>query len=572
MIRRLLLKAPLLLWFLPGFLLWASFPPMGERLDIFFALAPLLWYARSRTPRRNFFVWFVNGFFFWFVTLSWMPAIIKNGGPWPLVVLGWGVLSAYCALYFGAFGWLSSRVWGWVRGRSYGWRLFALVVVEPILWAGLEVIRSRFGGGFAWNQLGVAPINAGLGAPAALGGVYLVSLVVVLVNGTIASIAERMLAPYQERIDDFYAPRRKGPDLTGASAEASDESVKEAASYPRWARSVETLIPFLLIFGIYQLARPYAVQETDDRETVSVSFGLMQRNFPAVFKGPEDARPVYTKMIGELMRTRPDVLVLPESAFCEVGAVDDVRAERFVETWLGRVRPAAVLAGGSRTDGEARQFNSFAAYVLADGTNVVGRQIYDKVHLVPFGEFIPGDKLIPALQRLAPVGSCTPGEVKVLEVPVDDAVIRVAPAICYEDTDSAQIREQAAMGAQVLVFVTNDNWFALSIEPEQHAWQAVARAVETGLPVVRAANSGVTGFVLPDGRATWLRGTDGLPLVDESGTLTARIPLPVKPQPTPYVRLGDAPLFCAFLLLLAALSPVLFPKVRNRLGFAILKS
>ena len=171
MIRNLLKKLPYVLWILPGFLLWASFPPMGERFDSFFALAPILWYARRHDARKSFRTWFANGFFFWFATLSWMPAIIKNGGPWYLVVLGWGVLSAYCALYFGLFGWFSSRVWGWVRRRSYGWRLFAIVVAEPVLWSGLELVRSRFLGGFAWNQLGVPAVNAGLGSPASLGGV-----------------------------------------------------------------------------------------------------------------------------------------------------------------------------------------------------------------------------------------------------------------------------------------------------------------------------------------------------------------------------------------------------------------
>ena len=85
-------------WFIPAFLLWACYPPVGERTDAFFALAPLIWFARNRSPRESFKLWFWNGFLFWVATLAWMPAIVKNGGPWPLVVLGWG--GAYGILRF----------------------------------------------------------------------------------------------------------------------------------------------------------------------------------------------------------------------------------------------------------------------------------------------------------------------------------------------------------------------------------------------------------------------------------------------------------------------------------------
>ena len=155
MIKRFLKTLSKVAWFIPGFLLWASYPPISERTDVFFALAPLIWFARNRSPRESFKLWFLNGFLFWVGTLAWMPAIVKNGGPWYLVVLGWGAIAAYCALYFGAFGYLSARIWD--RAKDAYWkRLLAILIAEPILWAGLEILRSRLMGGFAWNQLGVA--------------------------------------------------------------------------------------------------------------------------------------------------------------------------------------------------------------------------------------------------------------------------------------------------------------------------------------------------------------------------------------------------------------------------------
>ena len=101
--------------------------------------------------------------------------------------------------------------------------------------------------------------------------------------------------------------------------------------------------------------------------------------------------------------------------------------------------------------------------------------------------------------------------------------MKAGVAICFEDTDAAQMRELAKTGAKVLFFITNDSWFSQSVEAEQHAWQAVARAIETGLPVVRVGNSGGTGTITPDGKASWLVGPNGKPLVDCEGTMMDRI-------------------------------------------------
>ncbi len=528
---------------LPGFLLWASFPPMGETMDCFFALAPVLWFARRKSARENAKTWFWNGLFFWVATLSWMPAIVKNGGPWPLVALGWGALSAYCALYFAAFGWLAASYWSWVRGgadgvrRGYGWRLAGLLVVEPVLWAGLELVRSRLFGGFAWNQLGVAPVNAGFGAPAALGGVYLASALVVLVNGTIASIAERMWKP-------------------------------EKSGVPSWARSVETILPFLVVWGVFAAGEKVVERSRVDddwnrrppvddrnRRPPELRVALIQRNFPSVFERDRDEDPlaVYKNLLSTVAPLRPDLVVTPESALCEFGAVDSRQARRWGDWVMAQTGAAGVLAGGSR-EADGKTYNSAALY-LADG----GSSVYDKVHLVPFGEFIPGDKIFPALQKLAPVGSCTPGELKTL--PFKD--VKLGVAICFEDTDSAQMRRLAETGADALVFITNDSWFSRSDEAVQHAWQAVARAVETGLPVVRVGNSGVTGTIAPDGRTAWLAGADGRPLVDAAASMFDRVPLvsgggrrAASGWRTPYVMLGDKPLLFAFLLLITAMGVV----------------
>lgn len=523
MIRKMAKMAKMAGWMLPGFVLWASFPPMAERLDSLFALAPLLWLSRRADARRAVRIWFANGVFFWIGTLSWMPAIVSNGGPWPLVLLGWFLLALYCALYFAAFGYLSARVWHWASFGGYGRRIAAIVLAEPILWAGLELLRSRLFGGFAWNHLGTPAAVAGFGAPAAIGGIFLLSALVLLVNGTFASIADRMLA-------NLNILRKSPADIA-------------VAGVPRYLRSIETILPLALVWICFNVAQGNvnAAQSTEPAQALTVA--LVQRNHPCVFSGKrEDPFAAYGSLLSSVSMLRPDIVILAESATSEIGSANSPFVERFI-SWMRQITTArGVLAGGVRIDEKKREYNSALLYTAGNVDH------YDKAHLVPFGEYIPGDKLFPFLQRYAPVGSCWPGELKTL----DFEGVKLGVAICYEDTDSAQIRELARLGARLLVFITNDTWFSYSQETVQHSWQSIARAIETGLPVARVGNSGVTGTISPDGKATWLSDSSGAAIVDRQGTMVERIELPA-PRRTLYVMLGDWPLGALFALVLLAL-------------------
>lgn len=504
-------------WFLPGFCLYAAFPPMGEGMDVLFALAPLMWLARRGDPKESVKRWTQSGAFFWLATLSWMPAIVKNGGPWPLVLLGWFALAAYCTLYFAAYGYLSASYWKWAKNfhstpTLYTFlRIAGILFVEPILWCGLELVRSNFGGGFAWNQLGVVPANFGFGAPAAIGGVYLLSAVVLLINGSIAGIIERAVASIKR------------------------EKVNRL-------RSLETLLVFAVIFLLYKLPSREATSESSGE----VKVVLVQRNFPCCFSTEERENPVevYTNLLANVSYLKPDLVVLPESAMSEFGSALSPRAYSAANLLKKLTGAKAVLAGCGYRDKEG-EYNSAALY----GDEI---ELYNKVHLVPFGEFIPGDKLIPALQKLAPVGSCTPGKPALLNLHLDSTPIPFATAICYEDTDSGLIRDFAKKGARFLCFITNDSWFSQSNEALAHAWQATARSIETGLSVVRVGNSGVTGVIEPTGRRTYLTDEYGKVLVDEKGVMLDRIHLSA-PTPTPYTRVGDLPLAILFALLILAM-------------------
>lgn len=508
-------------------LLVAAYPPFGETASIAVALAPLLAVARLASPKKAAWTWFGGGFAFWFATLAWMPAICKNNGPWPLVVLGWLGLAALCASYFALFGWLDARAW-----RRFGrWGLAS----EPILWTGVEWLRGWLFTGFAWNFLGTAlvPIPDFL-APARVGGVYLVSALVVLVNGVFATLACRVAAQM----------RREAP--TGG----------------RWVRSLETAVPLAVVLLVSWLSRDTSATNHEPQTTshASLRVSLVQRNAPCVFRaGLERQDPVeaFGRLMAPAASARPDLVVWGESAMSEFGRLSSDQAHRAARYFSRLAGGAALLAGGDygeRTNGTVRVYNCAGLYVSSGDDMAL--QVCAKQHLVPFGEYIPFDKWIPALQRLSPIGvSLYPGEAKVLEVPVGNGgdVVKVAPLVCFEDTLPSLARRGAQLGAQAIVLITNDSWFSGSWEAEQHAWQAVLRAVETGLPVIRVGNSGVTGVVDASGRARWLTDGAGRPLVDAPGCQLETVQVRKPPRTTPYTRFGDWPLLVLFAASLAGL-------------------
>lgn len=528
MTKRLLKFAPYAAAVVGGVMLWAAFPPRCEALNAIIALAPLIVVARLCAPGKSARCGFVFGFAYWLPTLLWMLALSDNNGPWLAVLPGWLGLSAWCAGYSALFAWLDARLWRRCSAASRGDARDALLRTaatfgEAVLWAGCEWVRATLLSGFSWNCLGTAFADMPYFiAPAKFGGVYLVSALVVLFNGVAATLVLR------------------------AFPSVSAFPVSPAV---RRLRALETAIPLAAILLALWAGKVWKPAAAD--ETVRVS--LVQRNAPCTAKkGPrENPYEAFGRLLDVAAAAKPRLVVLAESAFCEFGEARSSRTVAAAASFLEKTGANALIGGADeRTDG--RVYNVAALYTSTNALPAV----YRKQHLVPFGEYIPLDKVFTPLQALSPVGvSLWPGE-PVLLYPEGEYGVRLGTLICFEDTVAPLARRAAADGAQALVLVTNDAWFTpdedgpvsflRGIETLQHARQTVLRAVETGLPVVRTGNSGVTGVVFPDGRARWLENGDGVPLVDAPGVMTESVPFARVPRLTPYVRLGDVPLLAFF--------------------------
>ena len=488
-------------------LLWAAYPPHSETLAILVALVPMLVVARLSSPKRSALIFFLFGFLFWVLSLSWMPAIIKNNGPWPLVLLGWFALAAACAGYMALFGFGAAWLWR-RRERVRSPAPFAIMCLfaEAGIWALIEYLRATLFTGFAWNLLGTAfAALPSFATPARFGGVYLVSALVVLLNGVFATLFLRVFAPVLG-IAEVNPSRSR---LVG-----------------RLVQIAETGLPLAFILACLcvgnRMVRDGAARHG---ESTYLRVALVQRNAPCCFKPGkrENAYEAFGQLLDVAAAAKPDLVVLAESAMAEFGSVRSFRAQDVARDFLKRASAKLLMAGGDDVVSN-RTYNAVALYAPDSEAGGGLRAVYHKQHLVPFGEYIPFDKWITPLQKLSPVGvSLHPGEPRLIEISVGGRSVKVAPLICYEDTDPRLAAQAKRMGADMIVLVTNDSWFSESAEAEAHAAQAVLRAIETGLPIVRVGNSGVTGVIRPDGSATWLSDGSGRPLVDAPGVMVETI-------------------------------------------------
>lgn len=496
-------------------LLWAAFPPNSEAFSVLVALVPVMVVSRVCAPRVSALSFFLSGLCYWVLALSWMPSIIKNNGPWPLVFLGWFALAAYCALYFAAYGWLSSCLWHARWGKV---RLPAIACIfgEAALWALLEYLRAVLFSGFAWNFLGTAFASMpSFATPARFGGVCLVSALAVLLNGVFATLLIRIFAPVA------------GWNVASGMARAGFAL--------RLAQMGETALPLLFILACLVLGGRIVRKEASELKSMPdhLRVALVQRNAACCFKpGPkENAYEAFGRLLDSVAAVKPDVVVLAESAMVEFGSVRSFRAQDVVRGFFERSGARYLIAGGDDIVSN-RTYNAAALYANEGASGIRLVDVYRKQHLVPFGEYIPLDKTFPSLQKLSPIGvSLYPGEPKLFTVTTSSgAEVKIAPLICFEDTDPRLSSRAKAMGADMIVLLTNDSWFSESSEAQAHASQAVLRAMETGLAVVRVGNSGVTGVIRPDGYANWLSDASGRLIVDGRGVMVETVQVRTKKQ------------------------------------------
>src|SRR6266404_2784315 len=257
----------------------------------------------------------------------------------------------------------------------------------------------------------------------------------------------------------------------------------------------------------------------------------------------------------------PDLLIWPESSM-PGPVLADRESYQFVMDLAASSESDILLGTIDEENGDV--YN--AALLVSDGGERV--QVYRKLHLVPFGEYVPGRHTVPLLARI--VGDQVPGDFKPGKehtmFTLTNGDVQVAPLICFEDTIGELVRRfvlpaETNPGGNLLVDITNDGWFLHSAGSHQHLANAIFRCVETRRPMVRAANTGVTCFINEFGRVTQvLRDEPGSTFGE--GVLTGQVKVPTEHELTFYTRHGE--LFAKFCALVTVIAIVAVGLIRRR--------
>ncbi len=504
-------KYPRLLFSLAsGVLLALCFPNFSILPLLPVALIPFLAALDGLPWRRAFLPGFVFGGTFWFVSIPWIAYTVHRFGGvgLPLAGLALALSAGLMAVPFG----LMASLYAAARPRSG----IAVVFAFAAAWVVQEAFRTYFWafGGFPWNLLAnpLADVPVLLGT-AAIGGAYFTSFLVAALNAALFVAGTR---PSRNTRLVWLLAAAIGA-LAGAAAHPSR---------PRPSNEV-------LRVGVVQ---PNVEQDLRwDRGTAA----RIQRDLE------EQTR--------ELCRVDRPVLVLwPESASPYAWSFNGPYRERVLR--LCRELDVAILMSTAWSDAPADEdapYYNAALLVTKDGPVLPP---YFKQRLVPFGEYVP---LAPVLRLIKPItravpGGFTPGTGTVL-LRLGDW--RLGGAVCYEVVYPWITRAETRAGADVLFTLTNDAWYGRAGAQRQHWQSAVLRAVETGRPLLRAAVTGISGAVNPDGRVLV-----SLP-AGRKGAFAAPVFRMLSTPPA--VALGDAIVWVCAAGLLAGILRARFPSPRG---------
>ncbi len=443
------------------------------------AVAPLLYLGRGAPAGRGFALGFVFGLGFFGLLLYWISIV---------GYLAWLLLVLLQSLFTGAFGAL------WARLSRHG-SITARVVLAAAGWVAIEYVRTSVPfGGFSWGQMAQSQHSLWFWTlkPAAWGGSWLVAGILAAVNALAAEAAT--------------TDRRRRFGVAAAA---------------------------LLLLGLPLLLPVAAVDGEELR--VAIVQGDVPQNFTGSFYDKEMAiTRSHARLTKQLDASDLDLVVWPESSV-GVDLQRDLAAATEVRE-AARAVAVPMIVGGNLDVNEDR-YKVVAFHVSPDGEVV---DLYQKTHLVPFGEYVPGRRFldwIPMLEQV-PRDAVTGAEQKVFALPAAS----VATVISFEGDFGPLVRKAVAAGGDVLVVATNTSTWGHTWASAQHVAFSQVRAVENGVGVVHAALSGISAFIDPHGRVL-----ESTPLY-EPATMIAS--LPAARSTTFNTRMGE---WAAYLSLLGAL-------------------
>ncbi|HLD29281.1 MAG TPA: apolipoprotein N-acyltransferase, partial [bacterium] len=434
-----------------------SFPKFDLEFLSWFALVPLFHAIEGKGLAQSLKLGFIAGFVSFLGILYWIVVAVHTYGnaPFILSVLVLLLLVAYMGLYTGAFALLTR----FIRVRLG----LQTVLFAPVLWVSLEYLRSFLLTGFPWANLGCSQhLNLPLIQMADITGVYGVSFIVLLVNATLYTVLHQ------------------------------------------WGRKVfpyrEVIVTALLLSGF--LTYGYIRMAAVEREMAGqppLKVGLVQGNIDQSVKWDESFQKqtleIYERLSLKVAEEKPDLIIWPETA--TPFFFQDSKEYQPIVFSIPEKTNTFLLFGSPSYRIQQRKVHHYnSAYLVSPSGGLAGK--YDKIHLVPFGEYVPLSNLLFFLGSLREgIGNFKPGkEIFNFSLPQGKFGVLICFEIIFPDLCRRFVKE----GANFLVTITNDAWFGKTSAPYQHFSIATFRAVENRVFIARSANTGITGFIDPRGR------------------------------------------------------------------------
>jgi apolipoprotein N-acyltransferase len=404
------------------------------------------------------------GFLFFGVTMYWFLNIMNWFG-W-IALVGVTLLYFYLAIYFGLFGWLYFRF----KQES----LLIKMILVPSIWVLLDYLRSYLLTGFDWASLGYSQYkNLPLIQIADVTGVFGVTFIVVMLN---VYLKEAICV-----IASLFFKAKQSLHTEIASSQKS-----------LFAMTRPTILMAIILILWVTYGWEFVTPKAEKPSFASVS--VVQGNIPQQQKWSYTFWPIilqrYQWLTEDILKDKPDLIVWPETAFPGILGEDDDMLDP-LKSFMARNESDLLLGAIEKID---KNYYNAAFLMNPQGERVT---TYHKMHLVPFGEFLPLRKYIKFVAKILDIGDFSRGEKTIFkyENKVSGMSGTFSVLICFEDTVSSLARDFVNNGAELLVNMTNDGWFGDTHAPLMHLQGAVFRAVENRRYMVRAANNGVSVFI-----------------------------------------------------------------------------
>lgn len=441
---------------LSAILLILSFPNFDLEFLVWFSLVPLFFAINGKTLFQSFKLGFLTGVLSFLGIIYWVIVAVYTYGNIPFIISGAILLLLvfYLSLFIGAFTFLSRFIQVCLLTQSF---LFV-----PFLWASLEYLRSFLLSGFPWANLGYSQyLNLSFIQMAEITGNYGLSFVIVLVNATLFEMIAQL-------------SQKKLP-------------------YLKIVFTVLVLLGFL-IYGYIKIN----IIDRKIAKNPILKIGLVQGNIDQSLKWDEsyqkETMNIYERLSLKVAEGRPDLIIWPETA--TPFFFQDAKEFQSMVLNIPKKTDTFLLFGTPSYKIEEDKINHYnSALLVSPEGELKGK--YDKIHLVPYGEYVPFGEYIPLGSLGEGIGNFKPGkEIYNFTIPKG----KFGVLICFEIIFPDLCRRFVKKGANFLVTITNDAWFGKTSAPYQHLTIATFRAIENRVFIARAANTGISALIDPVGR------------------------------------------------------------------------